>query len=154
MSFRVALAALAVTSAVGLTTVLTGVPVAAQQAPAAPAAAPVQASGRVFEIRTYIASAGKLDALKARFRDHTIRIFNRHNMTSIAYWQPADGSGASNTLIYILAHESREAAAKNWAAFNADPEWVKIRTESNANGNLVARVDSYFANPSDFSPIK
>lgn len=109
---------------------------------------------RVFEIRTYVASAGKFDALKARFRDHAIRIFNRHNMTSIAYWQPADGPGASNTLIYIIAHESREAAQKNWAAFNADPEWVKVRTATNAEGNLVARVDSYFANPSDFSPIK
>lgn len=146
---RLALAALALTAAVGLSVHAAVVPVSAQQAPAATAP-----STRVFEIRTYIASAGKLDALKARFRDHTIRIFTRHNMTSVAYWQPADGSGATNTITYVLAHESREAAQKSWAAFNADPEWVKIREASNANGNLVARVDSYFANPTDFSPIK
>lgn len=143
---RVVLAALTLMVIVGLSLRSTVTPVSAEQAPAA--------TTRVFEIRTYVASAGKLDALKARFRDHTIRIFNRHNMTSIAYWQPVDGPGANSTLTYILAHESREAAAKNWAAFNADPEWVKVRTESNAAGNLVARVDSYFANPSDFSPIK
>lgn len=153
MSVRVVLAALAVTTTVGASLLVSGVPVTAEQAPAA-ATAPAQPAGRVFEIRTYVASSGKLEALKTRFRDHTIRIFNRHNMTSIAYWQPADGSGANNTLTYILAHDSREAAAKNWAAFNADPEWVRIRNESNAGGNIVARVDSYFANPSDFSPIK
>lgn len=141
---RVVLAALALMVVAGLSVRSTVVPVSAEQAPAT----------RVFEVRTYVASSGKLDALKARFRDHTIRIFNRHNMTSIAYWQPADGPGANSTLTYILAHESREAAAKNWAAFNADPEWVKVRAASNVDGNIVARVDSYFANPADFSPIK
>jgi hypothetical protein len=116
-----------------------------------PAAA---ATGPVFEVRTYVASAGKFDALKARFRDHVLRLFERHGMKSVVYWSPADAPGATTTLTYILQHASREAAAKSWAAFNADPEWMKIRTESNANGNLVARVESYFATPADFSPIK
>lgn len=110
--------------------------------------------GRVFEIRTYTASAGKLDALKARFRDHTIGFFEKHNMTSIAYWEPTERPGAGTTLIYILAHDSVEAARKNWAAFNADPEWVKVREASNVDGNIVAKVESYFANPVDFSPIR
>lgn len=142
---RVLLTALVLTASVGLSYRATVTTMSAQQS--APAS-------RVFEVRTYVASAGKLDALKARFRDHTISFFNQHGMTSIAYWQPADGPGANSTLIYILAHESREAAQKNWAAFNADPGWVKVRNESNADGNLVAKVESYFANPSDFSPIK
>lgn len=118
---------------------------AAQQAPA-PAPA-----GPVFEVRTYIASAGKLDELHARFREHTIRIFARHGMKSIAYWIPTD---QRNTLVYIIQHESRAAADRNWKAFQSDPEWVKIAAASNANGNLVARVDSYFATAADYSPIK
>jgi hypothetical protein len=85
-------------------------------------------AGRVFEVRTYVASAGKFEDLKARFRDHTIRIFDRYDMKSVAYWIPVDGPGANSTLIYVISHASREAAAKSWAAFNQDPEWVKVRT--------------------------
>lgn len=111
-------------------------------------------AGPVFEIRTYTASAGKLDALKARFRDHTLRFFEKYNMKSVAYWEAVDGPGANTTITYILMHDSIEAARKNWAAFNADPEWVEIRNKSNADGNIVAKVESYFARPLDFSPIK
>jgi hypothetical protein len=145
---RVVLAALVISVVGGLSVRSTVEPVSAQQA------APAPAAGRVFEIRTYTASAGKLEALKTRFRDHTIRIFERHNMKSVAYWQALEGPNATTTLTYILVHDSREAAAKNWAAFNADPEWVKVRTASNVDGNIVAKVESYFAAPSDFSPIK
>jgi hypothetical protein len=113
-----------------------------------PAPAP---AGPVFEVRAYIASAGKLDDLQARFRDHTIRIFARHGMKSIAYWIPTD---QGNTLVYIIQHESREAAARNWKAFQSDPEWVKVAAASNVTGNIVARVDSYFATAADYSPIK
>ena len=141
---RLIFAALALVATAGLSYGTVASVSAQQPAPA----------GRIFEVRTYVASAGKLDELKARFRDHTIRIFDRHDMKSVAYWTAADGPGATTTLTYIISHESREAAARNWAAFNADPEWVKVRTASNANGNIVARVDSYFANPTDFSPIK
>ena len=85
-----------------------------------------QASARVFELRTYTAPAGKLGDLQARFRNHTVDIFNRHGMTSIGYWVPQDAPLSQNTLIYVLAHPSREAAAKNWADFRADPEWQKV----------------------------
>ena len=109
---------------------------------------------RVFELRTYTAPEGKLDALKARFRDHTIRIFNRHNMTSIGYWTPEDAPNSSNTLVYILAHPSREAAKKNWAEFQADPEWIKVAADSQKDGRIVTKVESVFIDPTDFSPIK
>jgi NIPSNAP protein len=109
---------------------------------------------RVFEVRTYTTPEGKLDALKSRFRDNTIRIFNRHNMTSIGYWTPQDAPLSQNTLIYILAHPSREEAKKNWDAFRADPEWVKVKAASEANGPLTTKVESVFVNPTDFSPIK
>ncbi|MBZ5558216.1 MAG: NIPSNAP family protein [Acidobacteriia bacterium] len=109
---------------------------------------------RVFEIRTYTAPEGKLEELHARFRNHTLRIFNKHNMTSIAYFRPQDDPLKQNTLIYVLAHPSREAAKKNWADFQADPEWQKVSAESQVNGRIVTKVESVFADPADYSPIK
>jgi hypothetical protein len=111
------------------------------------------AQGRVFELRTYTCYDGKLDALKARFRDHTIEIFKRHGMESIGYWVPQD-ERSKNTLIYIIAHSSREQATKNWAAFRADPEWQKVSAASEANGKIVIKVDFVFMDPTDFSMLK
>ena len=109
---------------------------------------------RVFELRKYTAPEGKLGELEARFRNHTIRIFNKHNMTSIGYFVPQDAPDSQNTLIYVLAHPSREAAKKNWADFMADPEWQKVNTESQVNGRIVSKVESTFMDPLDFSQIK
>ena len=106
----------------------------------------------VYELRVYHANEGKLEALKARFRDHTITIFNRHGMKSVAYWVPADEPLKSKTLIYILQHPSREAATANWKSFRDDPEWVKVSTASEVNGKLVEKVDSTFMTLADFSP--
>jgi ribosomal protein L3 len=117
----------------------------------------VHAQGnRVFEIRTYTTPPGKLDALKARFRDHTIKVFDKYGMKSIGYWVPQDAPLKENTLIYVLSHESREAAAKSWAAFRTDPDWVKAKTESEKDGPLTVQggVTSVFADPTDFSPLK
>lgn len=113
-----------------------------------------QTSNRVFELRTYTCNEGKLPDLVKRFRDHTIEIFDRHHMTSIGYWIPQDAPRRNDTLIYILAHPSREAAKENWAAFNKDPEWQKVRAESEANGRIVNHVDSVYMEPEDFSKIK
>jgi hypothetical protein len=112
------------------------------------------AEGRVYELRTYTCFEGKLDALKARFRDHTNRIFKKHDMQSIGYWVPQDPERSKNTLIYILVHPSREAADKNWAAFQADPEWKKVAAESEANGKIVQKVDRVFMEPTEFSQLK
>jgi len=109
---------------------------------------------RVYELRTYTCYEGKLDALKARFRDHTIAIFNRHGMESIGYWVPEDPARSKNTLIYILAHPSREAATQHWQEFRNDPEWKKVAAESDANGKIVEHVDSVFMDPTDFSALK
>jgi hypothetical protein len=112
------------------------------------------AENRVYELRTYTAAEGKLEALKARFRDHTNTIFKKHGMESIGYWVPQDGERSKNTLIYILVHPSREAATKNWADFQADPEWKKVAAESEANGKLVLKVESVFMDPTEFSKLK
>jgi len=112
------------------------------------------APSHVYELRMYSAAEGKLDALSARFRNDTDRIFKRHHMKAVGYWLPTEGERAGNTFIYILEHPSREEAKKNWAAFNADPEWQKVKAASEANGKLVLKVDSTFMAPTDYSPIK
>jgi NIPSNAP len=105
----------------------------------------------VYELRVYHANEGKLDALVARFRDHTDAIFKRHGMISIAYWLPTDEPLKGRTLVYILKHPSREAATANWKAFHDDPEWVKVSTASEVNGKLAAKVDSTYMTLTDFS---
>ena len=112
------------------------------------------AQTRVFELRTYTCNEGKLEALKARFRDHTIAIFKRHGMESIGYWVPQDGERSKTTLIYIISHASREQARKNWAEFQADPEWKKVAADSEANGKIVQKVESVYMDAADFSPLK
>ena len=112
------------------------------------------AQSRVYELRTYTCYDGKLEALKARFRDHTIAIFKRHGMESIGYWVPQDPEKSKNTLIYILAHPSLEAAKKNWAAFQADPEWVKAKAASEVDGPIVLKTESVYMDPTEFSGLK
>jgi hypothetical protein len=113
-----------------------------------------QSPKRVFEIRTYTANEGKLSDLHARFRNHTLKLFEKHGMTNVGYWSPQDAPLAENTLVYILSHENREAATRSWDAFRKDPEWVKVQTASEVNGKLVAKVESIFMDATDYSPMK
>jgi hypothetical protein len=116
--------------------------------------AQAQAGNRVFELRTYTAPDGKLPELQARFRNHTMRIFEKHGMKNVGYWVPQDAPLKDNTLIYVISHESRDAAKKSWAAFGADPEWQKVAKESQVNGKIVAGITSVYMDPADYSPIK
>src|SRR5438270_13539092 len=116
-------------------------------------ASDAQLSSHVYELRLYHAKEGKMDALKARFGDHTDSIFKRHNMKSIGYWSPEDAPDSQNLLIYILEHPSRQEGEKNWAAFQSDPEWQKVKTESEAHGALVDHIDRYFMDPTSFSAL-
>ncbi len=105
----------------------------------------------VYELRTYTCNPGKLPDLHKRFRDHTMRLFEKHGMKNIGYWVPVD---KPDTLIYIVAHKSREAAAKSWKEFQADPEWQAVYKESHKNGKLVNKVVSQYMTPTDYSPVK
>jgi len=111
-------------------------------------------SNRVFELRTYTTVEGRLDALNARFRDHTTKLFVKHGITNVGYWTPMDEPRSKNTLVYLLAHSSREAAKKSFEAFRDDPAWQKARTESEASGKIVEKVESVFLAPVDYSPLK
>jgi len=111
-----------------------------------------KSSTGVFELRIYHAAQGRLADLEARFRDHTIKIFERHGIKSVAYWTPVDEPEKSGTLIYILQHPSREAASANWKSFQDDPEWKSVKEKSEANGKLVEKIDSTFMALTEFSP--
>jgi NIPSNAP len=107
----------------------------------------------VYELRTYTATPGKIEAVLARFRDHTCKIFERHGMVNVAYWVPMDAAdGAGEKLVYLLEHKSRDAAKESWKNFNADPEWQAVRKASEAEGKIVAKAESVFLAPTDYSP--
>lgn len=107
----------------------------------------------VYELRTYTTNEGKLDDLNARFRDHTVGLFKKHGIESVGYWVPTDGEKSKNTLIYVIKHKSRDAAAESWKAFIADPEWQKVAKESQVDGQILAkRPESVYMELTDYSP--
>ena len=113
---------------------------------------PMPSSTAVYELRIYHAAPGKLAELLARFRDHTVKLFDRHGLKSVAYWTPVEEPQKSNTLVYILQHPSREEATANWKSFQDDPEWKSVRDKSEVNGKLTEKIDSTFMVLTDFSP--
>jgi hypothetical protein len=109
---------------------------------------------RVFELRIYHAVPGKMPALHARFKDHTIKLFQKHGMTVVGFWVPTKPEEAEQKLYYILAYPSAESARKSWDGFRNDPEWKEVKAASEKDGTLVARVESVYLNPTDYSPMK
>lgn len=107
---------------------------------------------RIYELRTYTTFPGRLDALHKRFREHTMKLFEKHGMKNEMYWVPTDPKLKDNTLIYIVSHESEEAAKKSWDAFRNDPEWIEARDASEKDGKIVEKVTSVFMTPTDYSP--
>lgn len=114
-------------------------------------AAEAQAMNHVYELRTYTTLEGQLPALLERFGGGETDLFEKHGMSGVGYWVPVDEPDSENTLVYMLAHESREAAAASWRAFGGDPEWTAMRE---ASGRLVSNVVSVFLSPTDFSPAR
>lgn len=107
----------------------------------------------VFELRIYTTHPGKMPDLLARFKNHTTKIFERHGMVNVGYWLPVEQKDGDK-LYYILKHSSRAVAEASWKEFGADPEWIKVRAESEAKGPIVANVESKFLTSTDFSAIK
>ena len=109
---------------------------------------------RIFELRTYESAPGKMEALQARFRDHTCKLFEKHHMTVIGFWSPTAAELANRKLIYLLAFPSQEAAVKSWADFQADPEWKAVKEASEKDGKLAEKIESVYLRPTDYSPLK
>lgn len=110
-----------------------------------------KAAALVYELRTYTTAEGRLPALHKRFRDHTMKIFEKHGMKNVIYWTPAD---KKNTLVYVISHKSMKAADDSWGAFRKDPEWQKVFKASRADGPIVTKVEKQFLSATDYSPMK
>jgi hypothetical protein len=124
-----------------------------------PPVKPARDGGRVFELRVYTATKGNLENLNSRFRDHTLKLFERHGMTNVGYWTPIQGQkGAGENLIYILAHRSVDAAKASFVAFRQDREWLEAKkaSEDKAGGSLTVKdgVQSTFLKATDYSPMQ
>jgi hypothetical protein len=113
-----------------------------------------KAKPRLYELRIYTTHPGRLPALHARFKNHTIKLFEKHGMKNHMYWTPTDEKLRENTLIYVVSHESAEAADKSWKSFIDDPEWKKVAAESEKDGKIVAKVDRQYMTLVDYSPEK
>ena len=132
-----------------------GALIAALAVRAAPlSAADAPPAGKVFELRVYHANPGKLDALHARFRDHTCKLFKKHGIEMIGFWTPTQGEEAKDTLYYIVAFPSAEAQQKAWQAFRDDPIWKQAKADSEKEGTLVKKVESLNLQPTDYSPVR
>ena len=108
---------------------------------------------RIYELRTYTTLPGRLPALNKRFADHTMKLFEKHGMKNEMYWTPIEGEQKENTLIYVVSHDSREAADANWKAFGADPDWQKARAASEADGKILAKPpERVWMKLTDYSP--
>lgn len=108
---------------------------------------------RIFELRTYYVLPNRMDAMNARFRDHTCKLFKKHGMDLVGFWQP-EGEEGKKKLIYVLAHASKEAADASWKAFSNDPDWKKAREESEKDGKIVEKLERVYMNPTDYSEMK
>jgi hypothetical protein len=128
------------------------------QAPAPPKTPPcgpnvamknVAKDSRCFELRTYTVKegSGNIDVLHARFREHTNALFKKHGMTIVGFWQPV---AKPDQLIYILAYKDAAARDAEWAAFQADPEWQKVRAQMAVN----VQVDNVLMVATDYGMIK
>lgn len=113
-----------------------------------------QDDGKIFELRIYKATPGNLENLHARFRDHTTRIFGKHDMKVVGYWRPTSEEEAGDTLVYMLEHKSQDAANASWRAFGQDPEWAQVAEASNANGNILAGIERKYMTATDYSPMQ
>lgn len=107
----------------------------------------------IYELRIYRALPGRMPALLARFRDHTCALFEKHGITNVGYWTNTIG-GRSDELMYLLAYEDLAAREAAWSAFLADPEWQRVRAESERDGLIVEHIESRILAPTDFSPLR
>src|SRR5580698_303393 len=106
---------------------------------------------RVYELRVYYAAPGKLEALNARFKNHTLKLFEKHGLTNVGYFVPT-GENKDNKLVYFISAPSKEARDKSFKDFGADPEWQKAAKESEKDGKLVNKIESTFLSITDYSP--
>ena len=107
----------------------------------------------IYELRTYWAAPGKIDALHTRFRDLTLKIFARHQMEVVGFWTPQPATEQTGDLIYILRFPDEDAMRAAWAAMRADDEWISGRAAREVDGKLVTHLTSQVLHPTAYSPL-
>ena len=107
----------------------------------------------IYELRIYECYGGKLENLNARFRNHTLKLFEKHGITNVGYWVNEVGP-SNNTLTYLVSYPSHESRVESWNNFRNDPEWAKVVEESHRDGLIVKNVENQLLNPTDYSPLK
>lgn len=106
----------------------------------------------IYELRVYQAAPGKMPALNQRFANHTVDFFKKHQIQIVAYW--TDIVGKNHNFTYLCAFDSLQDMQDKWAAFATDPEWARVRAESEKDGPLVAQVYNSVMRPTPYSPLQ
>jgi hypothetical protein len=106
----------------------------------------------IYEYRAYYVMPGRMPDIQKRFRDVTMKLFGKHGIKVVGFWDTVVGE--SNELVYICAFDDLEHRQRAWKAFQADPEWQAARKQSEMNGPLVERVVNKIWRPTDFSPLQ
>lgn len=110
----------------------------------------------LYEMRIYTPEPGKKAALDARFRDHTVGLFQKHGMTPIGFFHvyTPPGAPADDRLFYVMGYKDRAARDESWRAFAQDPEWQKVYADSQKDGSLTTQggIENVFLSPAEYSP--
>ena len=106
----------------------------------------------IYELRIYETVPGRLPALNDRFANHTLGFFKRHGIHVVGFW--TEDIGTSNQLVYMLGFDSLADREKKWTAFQADPDWNRVRSESEKDGPINARVFNRILRPTGYSPMQ
>lgn len=112
-----------------------------------------ESTNRVFELRIYTVLPGRMDAMNARFKNHTNALLTKYHMTLLGFWQP-QGDEAGKKLYYLVAHKNRKEAEANWNAFVEDPAWQVARDASEKDGKIVEKIERVWLDPTEYSSMK
>jgi NIPSNAP len=107
----------------------------------------------IYELRVYDCLPGRLPALLRRFADHTLALWDKHGIRQAGFFTTMVGE-SNQRLTYFLAWESLAERETKWTAFATDPEWLKVRDESERDGQIVANIGNQLLAPTAFSSVK
>lgn len=102
----------------------------------------------IYELREYIAGENKVEALHNRFKSHVLQLFEKHNIIVKGFWTDYENP---SKLVYLCQFNSQEEQKNAWSAFGIDPEWKRIKQESEVNGPLTSSMKSMILEPVDYT---
>jgi hypothetical protein len=106
----------------------------------------------IYELRSYEIVPGRMPAMHARFQNHTVGLFRKHGIDVLGFWEAMIGT--SNVLHHVVRFDDLAHRERAWASFGADPEWLRVRAESEKDGPIVARIRNEIWRPTAYSAMK